>query len=214
MRNIVKFTLIELLIVIAIIAILLSILLPSLYNAREKAKIAVCASNLKQISNTISLYSKNNEERFPNYRSSCVSWIGPAGAQSTTQTNKPLNEYLINSHETISQCPSKKADYWRDWGTNYYNNTLWSSNTLGDHVAFIQQVKDPARMIQMYKDGLWWWTYSNSNGSWGTFKKDLLFHNQSDARFNINFVDGHVAIQMSTTSSQDFGEKYTFDNEQ
>ncbi len=213
MKKSFQFTLIELLIVVAIIAILLSILLPSLQNAREKARIAVCASNLKQISNTISLYSKNNQERFPYYKSSCVSWIGPAGDSTPNQTKKPLNLYLPDVYKELSKCPSEKKDYWEDWGTNYYNNSVWSPNTLGDHIKFIQQVKDPVRMIQIYKDGLWWWIYSSNTITWGTFNKDLLFHNQEAGKFNINFVDGHVAIQMTTPPSQEFGEDFTFDNE-
>lgn len=48
-----KFTLLELLIVCAIIGILVSILLPSLVEARNKTKAAACLSNLKQIGTEI-----------------------------------------------------------------------------------------------------------------------------------------------------------------
>ncbi len=47
-RRITGFTLIELLVVVAIIALLVAILLPALKRAREQARAAVCASNMKQ----------------------------------------------------------------------------------------------------------------------------------------------------------------------
>jgi len=53
------FTLLELLIVIAIIAILAAILFPALQKAKEKAKDALCKSNMKQIGLGITLYAND-----------------------------------------------------------------------------------------------------------------------------------------------------------
>jgi prepilin-type N-terminal cleavage/methylation domain-containing protein len=55
------FTLIELLVVVAIIALLLSILLPSLAGAREQGKKAKCLSNLKNLGSAVYQYA--NEDR-------------------------------------------------------------------------------------------------------------------------------------------------------
>jgi prepilin-type N-terminal cleavage/methylation domain-containing protein/prepilin-type processing-associated H-X9-DG protein len=61
------FTLIELLVVIAIIAILAAILFPVFAQAREKARQAVCLSNLKQLGTAIMLYAQDYGETYPIY---------------------------------------------------------------------------------------------------------------------------------------------------
>ena len=59
------FTLLEMLVIIAIIGILVTILLPSLSQARAKAKTAVCMSNLKQIGIAFMTYTAKNDGQIP-----------------------------------------------------------------------------------------------------------------------------------------------------
>ena len=59
------FTLIELLVVIAIIGILVGFLAPGALKMREKARVAKCQNNLKQIFYAISAYRDEHSERFP-----------------------------------------------------------------------------------------------------------------------------------------------------
>ena len=56
-----KFTLIEVLVVVAIIGILASLLLPSLSKARMTSRIAVCKSNLKQVYTAQVLFADDND---------------------------------------------------------------------------------------------------------------------------------------------------------
>jgi len=59
------FTLIELLVVVAIIALLISILLPSLGRAKELANRAHCAANLRGITQSFVVYAQDNEPFYP-----------------------------------------------------------------------------------------------------------------------------------------------------
>lgn len=59
------FTLIELLVVVAIIALLISMLVPSLNMARHRAKASVCMSNLRQIGLSLRNYADDHAGRIP-----------------------------------------------------------------------------------------------------------------------------------------------------
>jgi len=61
----VGFTLVELLVVIAVIAILAAILFPVFAGAREKARAATCLSNMRQLGQAIDLYRGDYDGKYP-----------------------------------------------------------------------------------------------------------------------------------------------------
>ncbi|MCH2206523.1 MAG: prepilin-type N-terminal cleavage/methylation domain-containing protein [Lentisphaerales bacterium] len=101
-----KFTLIEMLVVLALIALLVTLLLPSLGQARERAKQAVCLSNMKQISVAVEMYKKTYNLRLPK----CVgaistNWNGSAHNQEW----KTLLDEFLNGNFALGllDCPSR-----------------------------------------------------------------------------------------------------------
>src|SRR2546422_10100149 len=93
------FTLIEPLVVIAIIAILAAILFPVFAQAREKARAASCLSNVKQLGLGIAMYTQDHDDFMPyNY---AYTWPGQKELYYWQDLCRP---YVKN--ETVYSCPS------------------------------------------------------------------------------------------------------------
>lgn len=103
MRNRLKgFTLIELLVVIAIIALLIAILLPALGKAREQAKRAACASNLKQIYTSMYEYSADYDGTFPTTDATIANVKGEQDVAFQLMSGAPDNDSDLANNCDVS----------------------------------------------------------------------------------------------------------------
>lgn len=103
------FTLIELLVVVAIIALLISILLPSLKRAKDQAKAAVCGSNVRQMGIAMEFYLEDNNDFYPGEHST----KGGSAGQSYITWAPRLRQYA-SMNEKLFWCPAADDDtYWQ-----------------------------------------------------------------------------------------------------
>lgn len=95
------FTLIEILVVIAIISILAAILFPVFARARENARRASCASNLKQLALSVMQYTQDNDGKLMGYTTPKAD--GSGGTSDWNRFN-PIQPYIKNRQTLF--CPS------------------------------------------------------------------------------------------------------------
>jgi len=115
------FTLIELLVVVAIIAVLVSMLLPALGSAREMARTMLCQANMRTMGQGFEFYRQDNN------------WLTPVDYWGQTQWHSVIETYTgghsvegIKSsvawcavNTKIWMCPNNK-DAWNDYNKDGY----------------------------------------------------------------------------------------------
>lgn len=123
------FTLIELLVVIAIIAILAAILFPVFARAREKARQASCASNLKQIALGTLMYVQDYDERFHGWRTRC--WSGG------NDDSNPVKIMPYVKNRQVFSCPSAQtvANFRNCWDANVIPDLSYGFNEWISHAG-------------------------------------------------------------------------------
>ena len=168
------FTLIELLVVISIIALLLSIILPSLRRAKESGKRAVCLNNVRSLSIAYVLYTDDNQGKLP----TCAGYKAWCNVVEDPYANKPSEAPEILQIESlrngllypyvntieIYRCPIAKKEEFRTYSLSSAMNFPVGSGVpveWGEIISKITQVKNPSSRMLFLDDYLDDW-----NASW------------------------------------------------
>jgi len=188
-RSTFGFTLIELLVVMAVIAVLGAIIFPVFGVARERARLAACASNLRQIGMAAMLYSQDHDEAFP---------VGDTPHNPQLRLLRALEPYTRNPG--IFYCPSAAAageddlkNTQANWEAGNISYLYWSYDAFNDRdsAGFPKWLPAPKRIVtQRWESDTWlasdWWKRNKPSP-----------HHITDRLMNYVCLDGHVDIVIS-----------------
>lgn len=215
------FTLIELLVVVTIIAILAALLLPSLQKARETAKVAVCANQLKQIGYAARLYAGDFDDAiipwgyqesyssgtFHTWYSSALAGI-PPGAESGWLAYYVSGSMTKSFGELpISRCPAhvkgSRDPYFPFEGSYTFNAYVGWLTGYAVNWPRYGRLKNPSAAIYIADsrrnpgtDG--WDCFDNvgcccAGSFYATYPSDFhLFTQRHNDGANFLYFDGHV----------------------
>ena len=166
------FTIWEILVVVAIVAIGAAILLPPQHRNRESALRASCASNLKQIGLAFLQYSNNYDEKAPPIANANGGW------------SQLMQPYLKS--ETIFQCPST---YGKKLGATdyFYNGRLAGTQSkLGGDAKSVSTILSGEGLDDQNAST----NLSQFPAAWRTDERSPAWRHLNTA--NYLFVDGHA----------------------
>jgi prepilin-type N-terminal cleavage/methylation domain-containing protein/prepilin-type processing-associated H-X9-DG protein len=160
------FTLIELLMVIAIVALLIAILIPALSRAKNKAEEAVCLNNLKQLQICAKLYSQDYDFFLPPNRNVYyINTMGPsegfdpnltwcaglAPFDTTTENIERGKLFPYNKSTDIYRCPSDKSRV-RTEGGKFLNIRRTRSYNMSQSINGLPYSPDSAVLPSFAKE--------------------------------------------------------------
>ncbi len=178
------FTLIELIVVMAIIASLASILLPALSKARSRAKSSVCMNNLKQIGLGLKMYEQDHEG---------IVFLGGFNSASFIPKYYSYEVLACPSHPPYEYDPAiPNSTYGSTRVIPFYASAPVPVSSDAYHYMMPGAIKKPASYpivadtIQRtdFKKQYFRFDYGENPGGY--------IHFRHNGRTNVLFVDGHV----------------------
>jgi prepilin-type N-terminal cleavage/methylation domain-containing protein/prepilin-type processing-associated H-X9-DG protein len=163
------FTLVELLVVVAILAVLAAIGFPAVQRMVQSSRSSGCISNLRQIGMALNLYLGEHNMVFPTLE---------AGRRDKNE-NVPVIDNTLDAYvkePRVFACPADARGLAAATGTSYYWNVALNGQSLGN-LNFLSFIEDHSRIpILADKEG---------------------FHPFEANKVNMLYADGHATKDLS-----------------